>query len=169
MSDSWIVPGSPTGPRSGEWYDQATGLDGPALLERVGANEQARIERYGRGLTVVEVEIVGLDAFASAWGRDVADALFATLVRTLRAQVRTSDWLARIGAARFRVLLIESDEIAAINFVERVRAACDAQLPAPPDGPRIGLGWAGASRDRSIMAAVPVAQERLAVDLRAPR
>jgi diguanylate cyclase (GGDEF)-like protein len=159
-------PGAPPflSPASG-WSDPLTGADGPELFDRVAANEQARIERYGRELTVVVVEVVGLDACAATWGQDVAEGVFLAIAQLLRREVRTSDYLARTGPAQFRILLIETNEIAAINFVERARTACDAHADRARDFVHVGFGWASASPDRPLAATIDVAAERLASDL----
>jgi diguanylate cyclase (GGDEF)-like protein len=148
------------------WSDPLTGTDGPRLWDRIISSEVARVSRYRRPATVVLVEIEGLDDFARAWGPDVAERLFMQLARTLAVESRSSDQIARIDRTRFAILLTETDEIAAINFVERVRAACESQIRAP-ELVRIGIGWAGPSGSTDLRAAIDVAAARLTEELQA--
>ena len=71
---------------------------------------------------------------------------------------------ARIERTRFALLLPETDEIAAINIVERVRAACEYQLGAS-DLVRIAIGWAGSSTTTDLRLAIQIAGERLQDEL----
>ena len=61
---------------------------------------------------------------------------------TIRRHARKADHVARLGPSRFGVLLPETDEVAAINYVERVRQACDLWLESGRDraapGHRLG-------------------------------
>jgi diguanylate cyclase (GGDEF)-like protein len=155
-SDPGSVPPVPAG-----WNDPLTGVDGPRLWDRVVSSEVARIRRYGRTSTVALVEIRGLDEFAEGWGVDAAERMFLRLARTLAVEIRSSDHIARIDRTRFAILLTETDEVAAINFVERARAACERQLGAV----RIGFGWASPTGATDLRAAIDMAERRLASEL----
>src|SRR4029078_11263302 len=130
-----LLPGVPSG-----WTDALTGTDGPRLWDRTVSSEVARVSRYRRPVTVALIEINGLDRYARSWGIDVAERLFVQLARTMAVNVRSSDHMARVERTRFGLLLTETDEIAAINIVERVRAACEYQL-GTSDLVLIGIGW----------------------------
>ena len=147
------------------WNDPLTGMDGPRLWDRVISSETARVTRYRRPATIVLVEVAGLAEFATAWGVDVAERLFIRVARTLAVEVRASDHIARIDRNRFAILLTETDEIAAINFVERTRAACESQMHAS-DRVRIGIGWAMPVGSTDLRGAIETAAIRLAEDFR---
>jgi diguanylate cyclase (GGDEF)-like protein len=164
-------PGSPAPSHTGlqdpaGWEDELTGLDGPALWARLLVPEIARSARYSRPLTVVLVEVVGLEELASVWGADVALQALPAAARSLRHGARTSDIVCRIGRTRFGILLTETDEIAAINFVERVRAAG----PLPEPGQRTTLayafGWASVATGDDPPALIRRAECRLDGELR---
>jgi len=157
--------GLPTAPSG--WTDPLTGTDGPRLWDRVISSEIARVSRYHRPATVVLIDVAGLDDFAQAWGTEVAERLFIQLARTMSVESRSSDHIARIDRTRFAILLTETDEIAAINFVERVRAACESLLRAP-DLVRIGIGWASPAGSTDLRAAIDVAEARVADELDTP-
>lgn len=154
-----LLPSIPSG-----WSDPLTGSDGPRLWDRIVSSEVARVSRYRRPVTVALVEIVGLDRYARKWGIDVAERLFVQLSRTIAVNIRSSDHIARIDRTRFALLLPETDEIAAINIVERVRAACEFQLGAS-DLVRIAMGWAGSSTTTDLRLGIEIAGTRLAEEL----
>jgi diguanylate cyclase (GGDEF)-like protein len=147
------------------WNDPVTGMDGPRLWDRVISAETARVKRYRRPATVVLVDVVGLAEFADAWGGDVAERVFIRVARTLAVEVRASDHIARIDRSQFGILLTETDEIDAINFVERARAACEREVQAS-DRLRVGMGWAMPSESTDLRGAIGTAAERVASDLR---
>jgi diguanylate cyclase (GGDEF)-like protein len=154
------LPAAPSG-----WSDPLTGTDGPRLWDRFISSEVSRVGRYHRPATVVLVDVIGLDDYAQAWGPEVAERLFVQLARTLSVESRSSDHIARIDRTRFGILLTETDEIAAINFVERVRASCESQIRVS-ELVRIGIGWAGPIGSSDLRTAIDVAETRLAEDLR---
>jgi diguanylate cyclase (GGDEF)-like protein len=148
------------------WSDLATGVDGPRYWDRILLSEQARVRRYKRPATVVLVEVTGLTRLARQWGVDVAERTLVAAARTLAREIRTSDHIARIEPARFGILLTETTEIAAINFVERARASCERDLRLASDVVGIGFGWASPPKGKDLIDAVAIAQRRLDVELR---
>ncbi len=147
--------------RAAPLFDDETGLLGPEAWDVVLAVESARCTRYGRTATVVIVEVASLDNLAEAWGADVGRIAAARVGSALGARSRSSDYTARLGRGRFAVLLPETDEIAAVNFVERARLICDEVLRADESGARARFGWADATGDRSLIAAAATARARL--------
>ena len=159
-TDEGLLPSRPSG-----WSDSLTGTDGPRLWDRLVSSELSRVRRYHRPATVALIEIAGLDAFARLWGADVAERTFVKLARTLAVEIRSSDHIARIDRTRFAILLTETDEIAAINFVERARAACERHLTAPSSTIQIAIGWASPTTTTDLHAAIDLAERRLAHEL----
>lgn len=147
--------------RTTRLFDDETGLLGAEAWDVVLAVESARCTRYGRTATVVIVEVASLDTLAEVWGADVGTIAAARVGSALRSRSRSSDYAARLGRGRFAVLLPETDEIAAVNFVERARTICDDVLRADESGARARFGWADATRDRSLIAAAATAVARL--------
>jgi diguanylate cyclase (GGDEF)-like protein len=154
----------PIAPPDG-WTDILTGADGPRLWDRLLLSEQARVSRYHRPVTVVFSEIAGLDRLAAQWGWHVAARTLAACARRLGREIRSSDHLARLEQARFAILLTETAEIAAINFVERARASCERELTAAANDVTIGFGWASPPDGGDLLDAVNLALTRLASDL----
>ena len=146
--------------------DPETGFDLPATWSRWLDEEDARIRRYRRSATVILVEIEGLERIIERLGDDAASRLVPPVALNLSRHARETDRFARLSVGRFGVLLLETDEIQAINYVERIRNACDSWLEAGGVASRLSIGWAEANNSRSIEAAVQSAEDRLNGDRR---
>jgi diguanylate cyclase (GGDEF)-like protein len=154
------------GPAPATPTDPETGFDLPATWSRWLDEEDARIRRYRRSATVVLVEIEGLERIIERLGDDAASRLVPPVALNLSRHARETDRFARLAVGRFGVLLLETDEIQAINYVERIRNACDSWLEAGGVASRLSIGWAEANNSRSMEAAVVSAEDRLNGDRR---
>lgn len=152
-------------PEPAGWEDPLTGLEGPDFWRRVLVSEVARSARYRRTMTVVIVELEGVAGLGETWGVDVARHAVREAAQCIRRTSRTSDHCTRIGESRFGVVLTETDEIAAINFVERVREAGPRSFPRGADGLRFSFGWASPKQGESADAVVKRADQRLAAEI----
>jgi len=152
-------------PEPAGWEDPLTGLEGPDFWQRILVSEVARSARYRRSLTVVVVELDGVAGLGETWGMDVARHAVREAAQCIRRTSRTSDHCMRIGEARFGVVLTETDEIAAINFVERVREAGPRSMPRGFDGLRFSFGWASPKQGESADGVVKRADQRLAAEI----
>ncbi len=147
------------------WDDQLTGLEGPDFWQRILVAEMARAARYKRQVTVVVIELAGVSALMDMWGEDVVRHAIREAAQCLRRTSRTSDYCVRLGGAKFGVVLTETDEIAAINFVERVRDAGPRSMPRGADTLRFTFGWASPKAGEAAADVVTRAERRLQVDV----
>ncbi|HZC32908.1 MAG TPA: diguanylate cyclase [Candidatus Bathyarchaeia archaeon] len=154
-----LAPGATSS--AAEATDAATGLALAPAWTTWLSEEEARIRRFHRPSTIVLVEVSGLDRLADRLGDDAAQRLIPPIGMTMRRQSRASDHLARLGPTRFGAILTETDEVRAINFVERIRTACDVWLEAGAVMLRLSVGWADISTDRPAEVALPEAERRL--------
>jgi diguanylate cyclase (GGDEF)-like protein len=155
----------PVPPPSG-WNDPLTGTDGPHYWDRLMISEAARVRRYKRPTTVVFVEIAGLTRLGQLWGADVVERTLISAARTLSQSMRTSDHIARIEPIRFGIMLTETAEIAAINFIERARASCERDLRVASEVVGVAFGWASPPKTWDLADAVALAQKRLEAELK---
>jgi diguanylate cyclase (GGDEF)-like protein len=147
------------------WDDPFTGVGGPDLWRRLLVGEVARSARYQRPLTVVAIEVHGIDELAERLGPELSRHVLRQVALSLVRASRSSDTSARIGPARFGVVLVETDEVMAVNFVERVREMLPRTLPRGIEGLRLGFGWASPRGNESADAVVTRASTRLVVEL----
>jgi len=146
------------------WDDRETGLEGPDFWRRLLVAEVARSERYDRPLTIVRLDVDGLEDTLHAWGRQVTQHTLRETAQALRRMARTSDYCTRIGATSFGILLTETGEIEAINFVERVRERCSRSLPPGAESVRLAFGWASPRAGETPDDVVRRAEARLEAD-----
>lgn len=152
-------------PQPAGWEDALTGLGGPDLWRRVLIAEVARAAKYQSALTLVVVEVDGILELVEASGDDVGRHALHEAAQCLRREARASDYCTRIGITRFGVVLTETDEIAAINFVERVREAIPRVMPRSGDGLRFSFGWASPKVGEPANALEHRAERRLIGEL----
>jgi diguanylate cyclase (GGDEF)-like protein len=156
------------GPDPAALADPVTGLDGPAAWSHAVAQEAARSSRYGRPVAVVIAELDGLDRLEERFGREPADRLIPPVADVLRRSARSADTIARLDRVRFGLLLPETDEIQAINLVERIRAGCDKWLAAGAVAVRLSIGWASPPVGGDLGDALRQAEERMHREQRRP-
>jgi diguanylate cyclase (GGDEF)-like protein len=145
-------------------FDPVTSLPTGIPWEEALRQEHLRHARYGHPVTVIVLELDRLDALAERIGRDNADRLIPPVAAVLRGQARGPDIIARTGRTRFQVLLPETDEISAINYIERVRQASDVWLEAAAISVRLSIGWASPTGGGSLLDAVALAEQRMNAD-----
>lgn len=148
--------------------DPSTGLDSPRAWSRSLSDEMARIARYRRPASIVLVEVEGLERLVDRFGTEAADRILPVISETIRKNARAADHVAALERGRYGILLTETDEIRAINFIERVRTASDAWLAAGAVTLRLAIGWADANAGRTLDDAIATAEERLHADRRRP-
>jgi diguanylate cyclase (GGDEF)-like protein len=146
--------------------DELTGLLDHPSFTRLVAAEDLRVQRYHRPATIVIFELDGLDRLIDRLGPEAADRVVPALADTMRRLARVTDQLARLAPGRFGVLLPETDEIAAINYVERVRRACELWLESGAIALSLAAGWAGTAGDPTLLEALRLATDRMYIELR---
>lgn len=146
--------------------DDLTGLLLPSAWSRMLMDEEARIRRYHRPATIVVIELEGLDKLAERMGPGSIERIVPAVADTLRRDAREADHIARLGTGRFAVLMPETDEVVAINYVERVRRACELWLEAGAVALHLAMGWASSSGDGTLSDTETAATDRMFAELR---
>jgi diguanylate cyclase (GGDEF)-like protein len=146
--------------------DPLTGLLDAVAFEDVLSHEDAREQRYGRPATVIVFELDGLTKLVDRLGPEPGDRIETALGDTIARLARRADRVARLERGRYAVLLPETDEVVAINYVERIRRACDLWLESGAIAMRLAIGWASSGGDAGLTGAVRSATERMRLELR---
>ncbi len=97
------------------------------LLEAL-EREIRRAHRTGQALSVLCMDLDHFKSVNDRFGHNGGDAVLRAAAAALKAQVRHSDILGRIGGEEFAVVLPETDLRAALELAERMRAAVAAEL-----------------------------------------
>ena len=154
------------GPVPDPFIDPLTGLDTLLAWERALAAENARYVRYRRPVTIVVAEIDGLSRLVDRFGAEPARRVLPAVGDAMRRHARRTDQVAHVGGGRFLVLLPETDEVAAINYVERVRMACERWLESGAVALHLAIGWASPTQVGEVDTAMRVAEERMYAERR---
>ncbi len=100
--------------------DQLTGMLNRREFDRIMAEEAERCRRFGQPLALVMVDIDHFKAVNDTHGHPAGDAVLKEVAKTLTAQLRTVDRVARFGGEEFALVLMQTGRAAATEVAQRV-------------------------------------------------
>ena len=103
--------------------DPVTWVHNRRYLMRALEGEIARAGRYGRGLSLIALDIDGFGAFNDTYGQSLGDRLLRAFATTLAETVSPPELVARLKDDDFAVLLPETSRSAAVTAVTRLLAS----------------------------------------------
>jgi diguanylate cyclase (GGDEF)-like protein len=103
--------------------DELTGLANRRHLIEQMEREFTRAKRYQRPLSLLYLDLDGFKALNDRHGHLFGDEVLRGCARSLRAVLRSTDLLARIGGDEFAVLLPETNLDGAENVANKLRKA----------------------------------------------
>ncbi len=103
--------------------DSLTWVHNRGYLMRALESEIARAGRYGRGISLIALDIDGFGAFNDTYGQSLGDRLLRTFATTLAEAVSPPELVARLKDDDFAVLLPETSRPAAVTAVTRLLAS----------------------------------------------
>jgi diguanylate cyclase (GGDEF)-like protein len=86
-------------------------------------SEMVRAGRYGRGLSLVVLDVDGFAQFNDAYGQSMGDRLLRTVATTLAETVSPPELVARLKDDDFAVLLPETNRATAVTATTRLLAS----------------------------------------------
>lgn len=101
--------------------DELTGLGGQRYFLKAAEETIAYIRRHGGQLILLRMDIDDFNLIFIKRGKNVADAVLKTIGQHLIKHVRKEDMLARIGLAKFAMLLRDTAIPTAEQLAERMR------------------------------------------------
>jgi diguanylate cyclase (GGDEF)-like protein len=106
--------------------DPLTNLANRRFLIEQLEREFARAKRYRRPLSLLYLDLDGFKSINDRFGHLFGDELLRSAALSMRAVLRSTDLLARIGGDEFAVLLPETTVKGAIGVALKLRRALDA-------------------------------------------
>lgn len=103
--------------------DPLTGLPNRRQLFEQLEQEFARAQRYRRPFCLLYIDLDGFKAINDQFGHLFGDEILRGSARSMRAVLRTTDLLARIGGDEFAVLLPETDLGGATSVASKLSKA----------------------------------------------
>ncbi|QLA18565.1 sensor domain-containing diguanylate cyclase [Desulfolutivibrio sulfoxidireducens] len=126
--------------------DPLTGLCNRLRLDKVLADEAARLERHGRIFSVIIADIDHFKRINDEHGHAAGDAALRDLARVLARSVRATDTVGRFGGEEFLVICPETDLAGAGRLAEVLR--CRVAEVTHAAGGRLTMSF-GAAQARS--------------------
>lgn len=121
------------------FIDPVTGVwNRMQVFERLTA-EWSRCERFSSPLTLLVVDVQGLDVVRNREGRTVADGVLKAVARRLKQTVRDHDIVGRSSGDQFIVVATHADYDGARSLSDRVRQAVTLD-PVQVEGHSIDVG-----------------------------
>jgi two-component system, cell cycle response regulator len=106
--------------------DALTGLPNRRCFMERMLQEMSRASRYGQSTACVYVDLDHFKSINDQYGHGAGDGVLREVSRRLRGMVRSADVPARLGGEEFALLLPQTEEAAAFDLSERVRAYVSA-------------------------------------------
>ncbi len=83
--------------------------------------EMARSERTNRPFALLSLDIDYFKRINDQFGHQVGDVVLKNMVGFIKAQIRSNDFIGRMGGEEFIIVLPETNEVRAMDFGERLR------------------------------------------------
>lgn len=106
--------------------DPLTGLANRRFFMEQLEREFQRARRYRRPLSLIYLDLDGFKAINDRFGHMFGDEILRGAARSMRAVLRSTDLLARIGGDEFAVLLPETGEVGAKDVAAKLGRALAA-------------------------------------------
>lgn len=149
--------------------DALTGLANRRQAEDLLGRELVRAARYGRGFSVLMVDLDHFKLLNDGHGHQVGDEVLIDLSRRLQRMVRHSDTVARWGGEEFLILAPETSGEDAMKLAETVRRQIEEQPLADGHALTASIGVASYRDADSLRSLVARADAALYLAKRAGR
>jgi diguanylate cyclase (GGDEF)-like protein len=108
--------------------DTLTGCANRRAFFEIAGNELKRMNRYKRPFTIAYLDLDEFKHVNDNLGHEAGDNLLRCVADAIKADIRSSDLLARIGGDEFVMLLPETNEDQAQSVVQKLAASLQSAL-----------------------------------------
>ncbi len=115
--------------------DGLTGAMTRRAFEESARRDVALAHRNGRPLTCILLDADHFKAVNDTYGHAAGDRVLRGIVAACRSQLRSSDYIGRLGGEEFAILLRDTDADAAMKAANRLRIAIGQQAFSTGKGP----------------------------------
>ena len=122
--------------------DALTGLKSRDFFHELLEREHRIAVRYRTPLSLLLLDIDGMQDFNDAFGHAAGDAALQTVAGLLTRGSRDTDAVARYGGEEFVLLLAHTDGAGALTIADRLRRSLErTPWPLRPVTASIGVAW----------------------------
>lgn len=107
--------------------DQLTGLLNRREFDRILADEEERVRRFGHPLALVMLDVDHFKAVNDTHGHPVGDVVLREVARRVSGLLRAVDRVARFGGEEFALILMQTDRASALDVARRVCAVVERE------------------------------------------
>ncbi|MGZ4431092.1 MAG: GGDEF domain-containing protein [Gaiellales bacterium] len=142
-------------------HDALTGLPNRRNFEAVLRRRVALSKRRGLGFALAIVDLDNFKSVNDSFGHPEGDAVLRRAGEAIRATLRASDRVFRLGGEEFALILETADAEGLEDLLERAREAVKALAVDPAPGARMSasIGWASFPDDAEDRAELVAAAD----------
>ncbi len=141
--------------------DYLTGLRNRRKFEREGGLQIAQVQRYGKALSLVMIDLDHFKAINDHRGHQAGDQILEGVARLLQEDIREADLAGRWGGEEFVLLLPETPLSGALEMAERLRGHVEAHDFGVTERVTASFGAAQARSDDTLESLQARADEAL--------
>lgn len=101
--------------------DELTGVPDKKQMERLARRELALARRRGVSLSVIKLDVDGLERINQQHGRSVGDEVLRAVASMCQGALRETDMIARVAGDEFVAVVMDADVAGAAALCERLR------------------------------------------------
>jgi len=148
--------------------DPLTGLANKRHFMTKGTECTAFSKRHNAPVSILRLDIDKFESFFVKFGRQAADAAIKSIASILLSSLRKEDTAARIGLAKFALILVNSNPLGVSNLAKRIQSEIGEQAFGFKESPvrltvSIGISSTEVLSDNDFEKLVEIVEDQLAI------
>ena len=147
--------------------DPVTEVYNRRYLRMILAKEISRAKRYGKGLSVMMVDITGFRRVNESLGQTGGDVVLKQIAHIIQVGIRNSDYIVRFGGDEFLVVLPDTDDANVVMLAGRLKESFKEwtrRSGMTEFNLRFAIGLARYVADRPVDEILRLAEQRMVQD-----
>jgi diguanylate cyclase (GGDEF)-like protein len=149
--------------------DPVTEVYNRRYLRVLLSKEISRVKRYGKGLSVMLVDVTGFRRVNESLGHTGGDVVLRQIAHLMQQRIRNSDFIVRFGGDEFLVVLPDTDDAGVYILGRRMKESLrewSRRSGMEEFKLRFAIGVARYSSDRPVDEILKLAEQRMVLDKR---